>query len=83
MLSSVIQVLLEAISGSSTSSMYSLIPGILKKLKVGEFDLLVCAGVNAVKWYANLHPEEDKAAIQILMDCLSTVKAKHFIHFHD
>lgn len=31
------------------------------------------------QWYANLHPEEDKAAIQILMDCLSTVKAKHFI----
>ena len=51
----------------------------IEEIKGGEFDLLVCAGVNAVKWYANLHPEEDKAAIQILMDCLSTVKAKHFI----
>lgn len=51
----------------------------ITEIKGGEFDLLVCAGVNAVKWHANLHPEEDKAAIQMLMDCLSTVKATRFV----
>lgn len=53
--------------------------GNIEEIQNREFDLLVCAGVNAVKWYANLHPEEDEAGIQSLMDCLSTVKARHFV----
>lgn len=44
-----------------------------------EFDLVICAAAPAKKWYANLHPEVDKACIDSLIDHLKTVKAKKFI----
>lgn len=44
-----------------------------------RFDLVVCAGVSAVKWKANKDPENDKAGIQALQDVLATVTAKRFI----
>lgn len=43
-----------------------------------EFDHLVCSGVQAMKWWANLHPEEDRAGIDRLLEPLSGVTAKRF-----
>ncbi|MEK7539952.1 MAG: pyridine nucleotide transhydrogenase [Patescibacteria group bacterium] len=43
------------------------------------FDLLVCAGVSAVKWKANQEPEADWAGIQKLLDPLLTVKANTLV----
>jgi nucleoside-diphosphate-sugar epimerase len=43
-----------------------------------SFDHLVCAGVQAMKWWANLHPEEDRAGIERLLAPLSEVSAKRF-----
>ena len=43
------------------------------------FDLVVCAGVSAVKWLANKEPEADWAAIEGLMGHLARVEAAHFV----
>ncbi len=43
-----------------------------------SFDHVVCAGVQALKWWANLHPEEDQSCIERLLDPLSTIKADRF-----
>lgn len=45
-------------------------------LRFGE---VVCAGVQAVKWWANKHPEEDWAGIRRLLDVLKSVKADRFV----
>ncbi len=39
-----------------------------------EFDLLVCAGVIATKWWANQNAAEDRARIQSLLKCLGSVR---------
>ena len=44
-----------------------------------EFDLVVCAGISAVKWMANKEPEKDMANIKALEDILATINAKQFI----
>lgn len=44
-----------------------------------EFDLVICAGVSAVKWMANKEPEKDLECIKALENVLATVKAKQFI----
>lgn len=44
-----------------------------------EYDLVVCAGVSAVKWKANQEPEEDMAHIQSLLDNIAGVAAKRFV----
>lgn len=44
-----------------------------------SFDLLVCAGVSAVKWQANREPERDQRAIERLIDVLATVRAREFV----
>lgn len=44
-----------------------------------SFKKIVCAGVSAVKWWANQHPEEDKAQIDRLLNSLRTVKVDTFI----
>ncbi|MBW7571012.1 hypothetical protein [Succinivibrio faecicola] len=44
-----------------------------------EFDLVICAAAPAKKWYANLHPDEDRACIDSLIGHLKTIKAKKFI----
>lgn len=44
-----------------------------------SFDLVVSAGAPAVKWLANQKPAEDRAAIERLMQNLSTVKARRFV----
>lgn len=43
------------------------------------FDLLVCAGVSAVKWKANQEPEVDWVGIQKLLEPLVTVQAKELV----
>jgi len=40
-----------------------------------EFDLLVCAGVTAVKWWANQNPVEDRCRIDALLTDLASVRA--------
>ncbi len=50
----------------------------IAEIRGGSYDSIVCAGVQAKKWWANLHPDEDRAGIQILFDALSTVAADHF-----
>jgi len=44
-----------------------------------EFDLVVCAGVSAVKWKANVEPEADWSSILRLMEPLASVKARRFV----
>ncbi len=50
----------------------------IDEIRGQEFDHVICAGVQAMKWWANLHPEEDMAGIQRLLDALSEVKAQRF-----
>ena len=42
------------------------------------FDAVVCAGVAAVKWWANRNPDEDRSRIEGLMRHLETITARHF-----
>jgi hypothetical protein len=44
-----------------------------------HFDLLVCAGVSAVKWAANQQPDDDRRRIADLTDVLSKVTADEFV----
>ncbi|ERL99959.1 hypothetical protein Q644_07920 [Brucella intermedia 229E] len=44
-----------------------------------HYDLLVCAGVPAVKWKANKEPDRDREQIAALIDPLSKVTADRFI----
>lgn len=44
-----------------------------------EFGLVVCAGVQAKKWWANQNPEEDWAGIRKLLCVLETVRAERFV----
>jgi hypothetical protein len=44
-----------------------------------SFHKIVCAGVNAVKWWANQNPQQDKAQIDKLLNLLRTVKTDIFI----
>ncbi|MBI2037827.1 MAG: NAD(P)-dependent oxidoreductase [Candidatus Magasanikbacteria bacterium] len=44
-----------------------------------KFDVVVCAGVPAVKWLANKEPENDRAIIKKLTDNLEKIEAKKFI----
>ncbi|MFD0892775.1 NAD(P)-dependent oxidoreductase [Luteolibacter ambystomatis] len=43
-----------------------------------SFGHVICAGVQAKKWWANLHPEEDKAGIARLLEALAEVRADRF-----
>lgn len=44
-----------------------------------RFGEVVCAGVQAVKWWANKHPEDDWAGIVKLLDVLKSVEADRFV----
>ena len=44
-----------------------------------SYDLVVCAGVSAVKWLANKDPDADKAAIDRLVHALSRASIREFI----
>lgn len=43
-----------------------------------HFDDVVCAGVSAVKWWANQNPEEDRDRIERLMRRLEKIRARNF-----
>ena len=44
-----------------------------------EYDLIVCAGVQAVKWWANQNAAEDWSKIGSLLEPLRSVKASRFV----
>jgi len=48
-------------------------------LRGRHFDLVVCAGVSAVKWMANKEPDADRAGIARLTDALAEVTAREFV----
>lgn len=50
-----------------------------QEIKNKEYDLVVCAGISAVKWMANKEPEKDLENIQALEDVLITINAKQFV----
>jgi len=43
-----------------------------------QFDQIVCSGVQAMKWWANLHPVEDLAGIKKLLDPLAEMNCQRF-----
>jgi len=48
-------------------------------IKNQEYDLVVCAGVSAVKWLANKEPKKDLENISALESILETINTKKFI----
>ena len=51
----------------------------LKSISGIETDLIVCAGLPAQKWSANLHPHEDWSNMSSLAQVLSTVTSKRAV----
>lgn len=51
----------------------------IDKIRGKSFDLVVCAGVPAVKWWANKNPGEDRAIVERLIEIYSTIKARRFV----
>jgi nucleoside-diphosphate-sugar epimerase len=51
----------------------------IEDIRGRQFSLLGCAGAPAAKWYANQHPEEDRANLDWLMSCLEQVEAERFL----
>ena len=50
----------------------------INKIDGMAFDDVVCAGVSAVKWWANQNPDEDRARIELLMRHLEMIRARNF-----
>lgn len=46
----------------------------------GDFDVVVCAAPQAVKWWANQHPDEDWHGIERLITALKRTRAQRFVH---
>lgn len=51
----------------------------IETMRGRSFDTIICAGVTAVKWKANLEPDADWEGIKRLIDVLTTVSANRFI----
>lgn len=51
----------------------------IRDLLKEEWDLVICAGVYAQKWWANLYPKEDWDSIEKLLDVLKQVKTKKLV----
>jgi hypothetical protein len=51
----------------------------IEQIRGKSYDLLVCCGVSAVKWQANRFPDEDRAAIDRLLENLALVTAQRSI----
>lgn len=43
------------------------------------FDLVVCCGISAVKWWTNKNPEQDRAQIDTLLSAIQEIETKRFI----
>jgi nucleoside-diphosphate-sugar epimerase len=50
----------------------------IDEIRGRSFKHVVCAGVQAMKWWANLHPAEDRSQIDVLLDALKTVQTERF-----
>jgi hypothetical protein len=51
----------------------------IETMRGGDFSVVVCAGVSAVKWRANQQPEEDWRGIEPLLDVLRTIRAERMV----
>ena len=51
----------------------------IDEIKGKKYDLVISAGVSAVKWLANQKPQEDWQNIQKLLDLLITVKIRYLV----
>ena len=51
----------------------------IEEIRGKHYGLLVCSGVSAAKWRANKAPEEDRAAVDRLLENLFTVKAERLV----
>jgi hypothetical protein len=51
----------------------------IERIEGRTFDRVICAGVTAVKWWANDNAEEDLRRIEALMRHLDRVEAKRFV----
>lgn len=50
-----------------------------REMACEHFDEIVCAGIQAMKWWANRNPAEDRAAIAALLGVLSETRADRFV----
>ncbi|RXH19843.1 NAD-dependent epimerase/dehydratase family protein [Bradyrhizobium guangzhouense] len=50
-----------------------------RQMRTEQFDTVVCAGVSAAKWKANLDPASDWEQISALIAELATIRARRFI----
>jgi hypothetical protein len=51
----------------------------INDLTAQSFDEIWCAGIQAVKWWANKNPKEDWQGIKSLLEVLSTVRTSRFV----
>jgi hypothetical protein len=51
----------------------------ISEIEGEEFDLLVCAGIRAQKWFANKNPKKDLEDIKDLLKHLENVEADNFV----
>jgi len=51
----------------------------ISKICYQEYDLVICAGIQAKKWWANQNESEDFAGINKLLESLKKVTAKQFV----
>jgi nucleoside-diphosphate-sugar epimerase len=51
----------------------------IEEIRSEKFELVVCAGVYAIKWLANKDPSKDMASIENLMDNLKEIETDRFI----
>ncbi|HEU0120903.1 MAG TPA: NAD-dependent epimerase/dehydratase family protein [Bryobacteraceae bacterium] len=51
----------------------------ISQIEGEHFDLVICGGVTATKWWANQNPAEDRTRIDSLLRHLSTVRAERFV----
>lgn len=53
--------------------------GNINDIKGENFDIIYCAGVSAVKWFANQNPKKDLLGINSLIENLKTISSKMFV----
>lgn len=51
----------------------------IKDIEGKSYDLCICAGIKAKKWYANAHPEEDYTDIFNLLNIIEKADIKRFV----
>ncbi len=51
----------------------------IHEIQNDTYDLVICAGISATKWWSNLHEKEDLDNIMSLLNNLKSVKTKKFI----